>query len=214
VSRSRRPSRIDRRTHDGNGVPQLFALQSAIGNRASAALMREAATSSSSAAPAVRRGQKHAYITIEGTKQGKFKGSSNIKGREDAIEIQSYRLGVSAPRDVSTGQASGKRQYQAISFKKPVDASSPQFMTALTTNEVLKTVKIEFYGPDNHSGEERVYQTVTLTNASLKSWTQDFENESGGGDDLELVELVFEKITLESNTAKTSAQDDWAPPQT
>src|SRR5690349_8803895 len=109
------PSRTDRRRRDGSAAPQLFALQSAIGNRASAALMREAATSSSSAAPAAHKGQKHAYVTIEGAKQGKFKGSSHIKGREDAIEISSYRLAASAPRDVATGQASGKRQFQAIS---------------------------------------------------------------------------------------------------
>jgi type VI secretion system Hcp family effector len=211
VPRSRTTSRTDRRARDRNGAPQLFALQSAIGNRASAALMREAATTSSSTTPAVRRGQKHAYITIEGEKQGKFKGSSQIKGREDAIEISSYRLGVSAPRDVGTGQSTGKRQYQAISFKKAVDASSPQFMKALTENETLKKVVISFYGPDD-GGKERVYQTVTLENASLKSWVQDFENEDRGGDDLEIVELVFEKIELESNTGGTTAQDSWGAP--
>jgi type VI secretion system secreted protein Hcp len=205
-------SRTDRRRGDAAGAPQLFALQSAIGNRASAALMREAATTSSSAAPAARKGHKHAYITIEGTKQGKFKGSAPIKGREDSIEISNYRLSVSAPHDVGTGQASGKRQYQAISFKKAVDASSPQFMQALTSNEVLPKVTIQFYGVAAN-GEEQLYQTVTLENATLKSWTQDFENDDGsGGEDMESVELVFEKITLDSNTGQTSAQDDWHRP--
>src|SRR3954454_5344672 len=174
------PSRTERRRSDGNGAPQLFALQSAIGNRAAAALMREAATSSSSTAPAARKGHKHAYVTIEGTKQGKFKGSTPIKGREDAIEISGYRLSVSSPHDVGTGQSTGKRQYQAISFKKAVDASSPQFMQALTTNEVLTKVTIQFYG-QAANGEEQLYQTVTLDNATLKSWTQDFENDDGSG---------------------------------
>jgi len=209
VKRSRALSRTDRREDGGNGAAPVFALQSAIGNRASAALMREAAPASSSAAPTARRAHKHAYVEIEGVKQGKFKGSSNIKGREDAIEISGYRLSVTAPRDAASGQASGKRQYQAISFKKPVDASSPQFMKALTSNETLKTVTFRFYGPSPDSGQERVYQTVTLTNATLKSWTQDFEGDEGGGDDMESVELVFESITLDSNTGGTSAADDW-----
>jgi type VI secretion system secreted protein Hcp len=181
----------------------VFALQSAIGNRASASLMREA-SGSSNAAPAPAKGNKRAYVTIEAEKQGKFKGNSPIKGREDAIQISNYRLSVTAPRDVATGQSSGKRQYQAISFKKPVDASSPQFMQALTTNETLKTVTFHFYG-QGENGEERVYQTVTLTDAHLKGWSQDFDS----GDDLEIVELVFETITLDSNTGKISTQDTW-----
>jgi type VI secretion system secreted protein Hcp len=203
-----RATRIDRARRNGHtGVAPLFALQSAIGNRASAALMREAATSSSSTASQAKAGNKHAYITIEGTKQGKFKGSSNIKGREDAIEISSYKLAIKSPRDAGSGLPTGKRQYQAISFKKAVDASSPQFMQALTSNEVLKSVVISFYGPAQ-DGRERVYQTVTLTNATLSAWSQDFES----GDDMENVELVFENIQLESNTGGTAANDSWAQP--
>ena len=204
MPRRRDVSRKDRGEREENGVPQVFALQSAIGNRASASLMREAATSSSSAAPAATKGNKRAYVTIEGAKQGKFKGSSPRKDFEDAIEISNYRLSVTAPRDAGTGQSRGKRQYQAISFKKKVDAASPQFMQALTTNETLPTVTFRFYGP-SEQGVERVYQTVTLTNAQLKDWTQDFDS----GDDLETVELVFEKIVLDSNTGGTTAQDNW-----
>jgi len=209
VKRYRAVSKTDRRARRNNGAPALFALQSAIGNRASASLMREAAPATSSSAAAPHRGNKRAYVTIEGTKQGKFKGSSHIKGREDAIEITKYRLGAKAPRDIATGQASGKRQYQAISFKKAVDASSPQFMEALSRNEVLKSVTFQFYGPAPDSGQERVYQTVTLKNATVSAWSQDFEGDEGGGDDVETVELVFEEITLDSNTGGTSAADKW-----
>ena len=209
MPRRRDGTRKDREERDENGVPQVFALQSAIGNRASASLMREAATSNTTAAPAPSKANKRAYVTIEGEKQGKFKGSANVKGREEAIEISNYKLSVTAPRDVSSGQSSGKRQYQAISFKKPVDAASPQFMQALTTNETLKEVKFQFFG-QGENGQERVYQTVTLTDAHLKSWTQDFDS----GDDLEIVEVVFDKIVLDSNTGQTSTQDTWKSPKT
>jgi type VI secretion system secreted protein Hcp len=191
-------------------MPQVFALQSAIGNRASASLMREAAVGgSSSAAPAAAKSSKRAYVTIEAEKQGKFKGSSPIKGREDAIQISKYKLGVKSPRDTASGQGSGKRHYQAISFRKAVDAASPQFFQALTTNELLKTVTFQFYAHAADSGREGVYQTVTLTNASVSGWTQDFEGEEEAGDDPEIVELTFESISLDSNTGGTSAQDKW-----
>lgn len=207
VTRYRAESKTDRqRGRHGSSAPSLFALQSAIGNRASASLLREAATSSSPSA-SIRRGNKRAYVTIEGTKQGKFKGSALIKGREEAIEISKYRLGAQQTREVVSGKATGKRQYQAISFKKAVDAASPQLMQALATNETLKTVRFQFYGPSIDGGQDRVYQTVTLTNASVHSWVQDFEGDSAGGDDGETVELVFEDIKLESNTGSTSAED-------
>ncbi len=203
MSRSKVSRKDGRR--DENGVVQLFGLQSAIGNRASAALMREAATNTPNAAPTAQRGQKTAFMTIEGETQGKFKGSAKVKGREDSIAISNYRLSVNAPRDVATGEASGKRQYKAISFKKGVDAASPQFMQALTKNEVLKEVVIRFYGPAPESGVDRMYQTVTLKNARLASWTQDFES----GEDTESVELVFEEIQLDSTTGGTTVQDTW-----
>ena len=160
MPRRRDGTRKDREERDENGVPQVFALQSAIGNRASASLMREAVTTNTNAAPKAAKGNKRAYVTIESEKQGKFKGSSNIKGREDAIEISKYRLGAKAPRDVATGQSSGKRQYQAISFRKAVDASSPQFLQALTTNEKLKSVTFRFYSTSSDTGQEGVYLSL------------------------------------------------------
>ncbi len=208
MPRRRVVSRKNRDERDENGVPQVFALQSAIGNRASASLMREAATSGSSA-PKASKGKKRAFVTIEGTKQGKFKGSSTVKGREDEIEISNYRLGAKAPRDAATGRSRGKRQYQALSFKKAVDAASPQLFQALTTNESLKTVTFRFYSHAPDSGKEGVYQTVTLTNATVSSFVQDFEGEEGGGEDVETVELTFERIQIDSNTGNTSAQDVW-----
>jgi type VI secretion system secreted protein Hcp len=169
--------------------------------------MREAATSSSSSAPTAKTGQTRVFITLEGEKQGKFKGSSKQKGREDAIPINKYKLEVSSPRDKASGQATGKRQHQGITFTKAMDESSAQFLQAMTTNEALKNVKFEFVkpGPD---GKEMVFQTVTLEGAHLADWTQEVE----GGEDAESVLLVYEKITLGSGGG-TTASDDWAKQQ-
>jgi type VI secretion system secreted protein Hcp len=202
LSRSR-VTRIDRRKRGENGVAPLFALQSAIGNRASASLMREAATQQ----PVAKAGQTQVYLTIEGEKQGKFKGGTNQRGREGAIPIHKYKIEMSAPRDAASGQATGKRQHHGITFTKAIDDSSPQFMQALTNNETFKSVKFEFVkpGPD---GKEVVFQTVTLEGAQLGDWTQEVE----GGEDAESVLLVYQKITLGSGGG-TTATDDWAKKQ-
>jgi hypothetical protein len=53
------------------------------------------------------------YISVEGTKQGKFKGeTSMVKGFTDQSRVLKFSYGVVSPRDVSTGQASGKRQHK------------------------------------------------------------------------------------------------------
>jgi type VI protein secretion system component Hcp len=129
LSRSR-VTRVDRRKHGENGAAPAFALQSAIGNRASAALMRDA----TKAEPTAAKVHTSVFMTIEGEKQGKFKGSTHIKGREDAIQIHDYKLGMTAPRDTQSGQATGARQHQGISFTKALDDASPQFMQALTNS--------------------------------------------------------------------------------
>jgi type VI secretion system Hcp family effector len=195
-----RVTRIDRSRRNGHtGVQGVFALQSAIGNRASAALMREAGT----ATPTASKTHSSVFVTIEGEKQGKFKGSTPIRGREDAIQIHDYKMSITAPKDKQSGQATGARQHQGISFTKAIDDASPQFMQALTTNEALKSVTFAFVkpGPD---GKEVQYQTVTLEGAQLASWTQE--------DDSEAVTLVYQKVTV-SSSGGTTASDDWAKKQ-
>ncbi len=62
-------------------------------------------------------------MTIEGTKQGKFKGSMSSKGKgglsySEGLESHGFSYSVSAPYDASTGQASGKRQHSPITTEK------------------------------------------------------------------------------------------------
>ena len=54
------------------------------------------------------------YASFKGVKQGGFKGESNQKGREGTIPCVGFSYGVIVPRDVATGQASGKRQRRPL----------------------------------------------------------------------------------------------------
>jgi type VI secretion system secreted protein Hcp len=63
------------------------------------------------------------YLTIRGVKQGTFKGGS--PHHDDWIEVLSFTYSVESPRDASTGQASGKRQYSPIKIVKEWGAGSP-----------------------------------------------------------------------------------------
>jgi type VI secretion system secreted protein Hcp len=155
------------------------------------------------------------YVTIEGTRQGAFKGESIREAHSNKIAGLAYHHAIKSPRDVATGLASGKRQHGPITITKEWGAASPQLLQALCTNEVLKSVLFEFFHttPD---GQEEVYHTITLTNATVSA----IEYTTGIGDnskttsaydthELERVSFTYQRIVVESLTGQTSAEDDW-----
>jgi len=126
---------------------------------------------------------------------------------------------VTSPRDAASGQASGKRQYQPVTIVKAWGAASPQGLTACATNEVLTEVDIDFTRP-SPTGQEVIYQTVRLTNASVSQIAR-FTGRPDGGEDtpasghtgtatmmeLERWAFTFQKIEVQDADGKTSFTD-------
>ena len=160
--------------------------------------------STSSHAGAATAGLVHIEMKITGQKTGVFKGDSPVKGHEDQILVSSYLFEVSAPHDSATGQVSGRRSYQPISITKELNASSPQILNALVTNENLKEVVISFFRTDR-TGKEFLYYKVTLNDAHITSDKQ----YSNGNTVSEDIAFTFRKITQEDLTGKTTFTDDW-----
>jgi type VI secretion system secreted protein Hcp len=165
------------------------------------------------------------YISIEGQKQGKFKGESGRRapsgegtdnGRglgRDKIAGVRFVSEASSPRDVATGQASGKRTHKPILITKEWGAASPQLFQALVTNENLKSVLFEFV-KTNAQGEEEIYHTIKLTNAAVSNIKSYLDLTDTTGDpydahELEDVSFVFQKIEMENKEGKTQAVDSW-----
>jgi type VI secretion system secreted protein Hcp len=143
------------------------------------------------------------YVKIQGKKQGQFKGESTRAGHSDRLVGIAFSFEVDAPRDIATGQASGKRQHKPVLFVKEWGAASPQLYQAATTNEVLSSVVFEFV-TTSADGEERVAETVTLTDATISKLkrTADARSEFAdhGHPTLDEVEFTFQKIEFQSNT--------------
>jgi len=156
-------------------------------------------------------------VSVSGLKQGQFKGESTRSQMQDKIEASSFSFEVASPRDAASGLASGRRQYKPLIITKEMGAASPQFLTALTTNEPLKTVTLDFY-KTNQNGEEYIYYTIKLTNAIVAGIRQHTPDAAGAGGDkhpsaggsaqLEEISLSFQKIEVESKDGKTMAIDD------
>lgn len=153
------------------------------------------------------------YMTIEGTKQGKFKGESTRAAHKDKAPCLQFSYAVQSPRDVATGLASGKRQHQPFVVTKEVGASTPQVFQSCVTNEVLKSVLFE-YIHTTAEGKEEVFYTIKLTNATVaghKHYTDATAKHTEANDthELEEVSFTFQKIDIEHKVGKTAASDDW-----
>jgi type VI secretion system secreted protein Hcp len=159
------------------------------------------------------------FVAIKGKKQGAFKGESAIDAHKSKIEGLAFEYEVKSPRDLTTGQASGKRQHQPITIVKEWGAATPQLFTACVTNEVLPEVTFEFVRT-NENGEEYTFHKIKLTDATISTVRQftsggsdaaSSAKHSASGDtkEMEAVSFTFRKIEVESVLAKTSALDDW-----
>jgi type VI secretion system secreted protein Hcp len=138
-----------------------------------------------------------AYLTVHGQKQGDIKGGATEKGREGSIPLISVAYEVDAPFDSATGRASGKRVHKPITIVKVIDQASPRLLEALVTNEVLTSVKIEFWRPVPEATAP--YFVIMLTNAALAGIALAPSSEDASNEH-ERVQLTYQSV---------SAKDDW-----
>jgi len=117
---------------------------------------------------AVVIGSPEYFVTIEGAKQGKFKGDYPNQANNYKIKGYGWHYEVTTPRDPAGGLPTGKRQHHPIVITKEWGASSPQLFEALVTNETLSHVTFEF-DRDTAQGASAVDFYIKLTNASIAS---------------------------------------------
>jgi type VI secretion system Hcp family effector len=131
------------------------------------------------------------HVTIDGTKQGKFKGESMVAKQASRIDAYRYAFAITA----GGGAATTKLQQGIVVITKMVAGASPQLFSAMTANEVLKTVTIELV-----QGSQ-IYQTVRLLNARVTAIRQFTEGSSVYED----VSFSYQKIEMTNHIANTSA---------
>ena len=145
-------------------------------------------------------------MTVLGRHQGNFKGDILTgKAASNLINVFAYQYSVTSPRDVASGLPTGHRVHHPLVITHELGASSPQFFEAITTNETLDKVVINFFRTQANGKEVNFYR-VTLTNASAS----EFKQFSSGSTVLEDISFTFQKIEQQDLLAGTIAVDDWA----
>jgi len=146
------------------------------------------------------------YVKVVGKKQGTFKGDGlTSRAHLDQMLASAFDYGLVSPRDLATGQASGKRQHKPVVITKEWGPSMPQFLAAAATNEVLTKVTMEFWDTDA-KGVQRAHFVVSLTDASVSEVRQRLANDLLTED----LSFTFRKITVEDKIGRTTFMDDWA----
>jgi type VI secretion system secreted protein Hcp len=102
---------------------------------------------------------------------------------------------VKSPRDIATGQASGRRQHGQLCVHKTAGSTTVQWFTAVTTNEVLKTVTLE--------SPSLRYKLSNAFVSELRLTT------APDGKELEEICLTFERIELTHLKGGATGGDNW-----
>lgn len=139
-----------------------------------------------------------AYLTIEGTQQGKIKGDASA----ERIPITGVTHDVIMATDRTSGVGSGKRQHGTITITKKIDMASPKLFQALNSHEVLREVTIG--SQTSGSGAGKVAQTIELRNAVISGIRKNGNEES--------VTLDYDTIQVTYVNGSKSATDDWQAP--
>ena len=145
-------------------------------------------------------GRGDMFIKIEGARSGVFKGESRDPAHLDEIELIGWSWGMegNASSTVSAGgRSAGANQVSVreLEIVKPVDAATTALMSALRSNEVLKTVALSVRKAGGASPVE--YLKIILEKARVRS--VDLLTGAGGAEEqiAERVRISFQKITVE-----------------
>lgn len=153
----------------------------------------------------------NAHLRLVGAKQGEIKGSVTQKGREGRIAVIAASHEIVSPRDVATGQVTGKRQHRPIVITKELDRATVPLRSMLVGNEPVKEWELLFWRPAT-TGVETQYFTLRLTNAGIASIDMRMPNnkhaDTAGLETFEEVTFTYTKIEWTWTDGGLTAADD------
>ena len=107
-------------------------------------------------------------------------------------------------RGATAGRAAMRRVSDPVVIVRNEDEASPFFVKAAASGETLTSVVFEFKRTVGTSTE--VYQTVTLTNATISSVR---EINGNGGHQMQEVSFTFQKIEYSNKDGAAAAPASW-----
>ena len=144
------------------------------------------------AIPALALAAMEGTITVHGSRQGVFKSG----------HVLEVHTAIVSPRDPQSKMETGRRQHKPIVIVKEIDADSAKYLKALTSNERLTQVVIEFKSPQGKS--PRTLKLVDALITAIKRVPR-----AGGRGENEEISFTYREIEWTYVNGSKSANDSW-----
>ena len=139
-------------------------------------------------------------------------GDSVMQGYEDYTEVHGYNHEVTAPVDVQTGQATGRRQHRPFKILKRISINSPQFENVLVKNQVIPSAEFKLLRANPNTGRNEAYYIYRFTNVrivSVRDWAPNNQDLSVAAyPHLQEISFVYQAISWEVPGGPV-AEDSW-----
>jgi type VI secretion system secreted protein Hcp len=155
----------------------------------------------------------NAYLRLRADSQGDILGSVTLAPHAGKILVTAVEHGLISPRDVATGQASGKRQHSPIKITKPLDRATAPLYRALVYNESIIEAQLQLFRP-GPSGQEEAYFTIDFWTGFVTSIDLLMPNNEDPTlqerDSFEVVSFVYQRIKWSwAPDGGLTAEDTW-----
>ena len=125
-------------------------------------------------------------------------GESEDPNHPDEIQLLGFQETLTSPRDVSTGQATGKRRWAHLSLRAKADKSTAMLFKKLITNEKIPTGTLRCYKAGGKASVE--YLTIALSDVYVvKVQVGELESSLGSVIPPCDFDLSFGKIKITTN---------------
>ena len=124
---------------------------------------------------------------------------------------------IISPRDVVSGQATGKRQHKPFVITKELDKSTPLLFSALVNNENIVGQELQFFTAKTKSGAGVGVETNNYTVKLINAFITNIKSIMLNNKDPELakfapqeeIAFTYQKIEWTWVDSSITAMDDW-----
>jgi type VI secretion system secreted protein Hcp len=133
------------------------------------------------------------FLSVNGAKAGAIAGESQDKDHKNEIEVLAWSWGMQGRPTLAGGTNTGKAIIRELKITKRVDKASTALMSALRTNEPIKTALLTVRKVGRGAME---YLLIKIEDGRVMSLDVEAGDPSGGTSIVERISFTFNKITV------------------
>lgn len=150
-----------------------------------------------------------AYMWLKDDKGVHVKGSVDIQGIEDSIEIKGFSLNRSLPEEAMSGKLTGSKTNASMIIRKDPDQSSSYINDVVATGKVLKSAEIKWFST-NDKGQQVEYFNMLLEGIKIAEMSPKMHvSENEKDNQQECIQLDYEKLTWKHCDNNFLFSDGW-----